>query len=486
MRLVNRTPEEENGISHTRKISLYALLCIVCLLAGMLSAFILIKKESIAAPGMDKLQNVYELLTENWYYGKDIDDLDERLVEQAITGMSTLEEDIHTNYFSLEQAEAFSQVLAGSSVGLGISYYPNEQGNMVIRNVYVNSTADKAGLQPGDVVIQVGDLPTEGTPSEDLISYIKNHDGRETEVKILRNGQEETLTVTPGTFDSTVALQLKDQYGLITLSSFSEHSGKDFADAAARAKRSGASDLIIDLRGNSGGYLSSVRDIASSLLPDDTVIFLEETKDGTRKEIKTTKSYAQLDFDHIYLLQDGSTASASEVLIGALKDNLGAEKVTTIGTQSYGKGTEQVSVPYQDGTSLKYTVAEWLTPNGTSINKVGFTPDVEVKEDDARTVTYREMAEDEVIAADTVADNARAIQTYLAYLGYPADRTDTYFSLQSSAALAQFQSDHGLEPTGNADKATFDTLVDTISYTLNSRLAADDRALNQAIALIQS
>lgn len=474
-------------VKKKKRSSAAAPIILVCLLFFGMGIFVGMQgKQGASSAEFDKLQTVYNTLSDRWYYGSSDQEFKDRLLEQAITGMSTLEEDIHTNYFSLEQAEAFSKALAGSSVGIGIGFYPDANGNMVVKSVYTNSTADKAGLQPGDVIVQVGDQQADGTASEDLIAYIQGREGKDTDLQVVRDGQTMTITVTPGTFDNTVSLQLDpaDEAGIITLSSFSEYSGKDFADAAARARDAGMKNLIIDLRSNSGGYLSAVQDIASSLLPDDTVIFQEQTRDGNRKDLKTSKSYAMLDFDHIYLLQNEGTASASEVLIGALKDNLGDGKVTTIGTQSYGKGTEQVTQPFADGTSIKYTVAEWLTPNGTSINKVGFTPDVEVKESEARTVTYRTMEEGEVIMADSVNDNARALQVYLAYLGYPVDRTDTYFSAAGSQALAAFQADHGFEATGSADQQVMDALVDAVSTRLNSMENQEDQALAKVRELI--
>ena len=246
-------------------------------------------------------------------------------------------------------------------------------------------------------------------------------------------------------------------------------------------------NLILDLRNNTGGYLSAAREIASSFLPDNTVIFKEQTKDGQVKELKTDDNYAQVDFDHIYILQNKNTASASEVLIGALKDNI-PDKVTTIGTNSYGKGTEQVTVPFDDGTSLKYTVAEWLTPNGTSINKVGFQPDVEVTLDEVSTVTYTGTREGEElrIEPDSVNPNAAAVQVYLRFLGYPAERSDEYFSAASSEALKQFQSDNGLEPTGIVDQTTFDRLLEAVGSRLSSEGIDQDEELSTALSIIRN
>lgn len=195
----------------------------------------------------------------------------------------------------------------------------------------------------------------------------------------------------------------------------------------------------------------------------------------------TDGSFAQMDFDNIYVLQNENSASASEVLIGALKDNLG-DKVTTVGTTTYGKGTEQTSIPFTDGTSLKYTIAEWLTPSGESVNNKGIEPDVKVESDNVGSVRYTLMEEDEVIEPDTVAPNARPVQIYLQYLDYPADRTDEYFSVTSSEALKQFQQDHGLEATGKVNQETLDALLAEVGLRLNESRDSEDawlQAVNQ-------
>jgi carboxyl-terminal processing protease len=370
-------------------------------------------------------------------------------------------------------------------VGIGVSFYQGDDGQMVVRQVFINSTAEAAGLQPGDEIIQVGELNTAETSTDDLVSYIKGNEGNTLTLQVVRDGETIEMDVTPGTYDATVSARMEGTTGIVSLASFSENSGRDFAAALEKLKAAGATDLVIDLRDNSGGYLSAARDILSSLLPDDTVIFVEQLADGTQKSLTTTTNYDQIEFDQIAILQNENSASASEVLIGALKDNLGSDKVVTVGTTTYGKGTEQVTVPFSDGTSIKYTIAEWLTPNGTSINGVGFTPDIEVQESEVRTVRYALMDENsESFGADQVNANAKAVQIYLSYLGYPADRTDEYFSAASAAALALFQQDQGLEATGVVDSETFNALVSAVGLELNKNENAEDTALITALETV--
>lgn len=463
----------------TKKLFI-VLLCVLCFGAGI-SVPVILGNSSSNSEEQTKFDAIYSILTNKWYYSNKIKNLDEKLMEQAITGMTTLDKDAHTNYLSLENTQAFSSSLEGSNVGIGITFFMNSNKNIQVTNVYVNSTADKKGLLKGDEIVRVGNLVCNENSSDDLVSYIKKYDGKRLELEYVRDGEHKTVMVTPSEFDSTVALDLQEDHAIITLSSFSENSGKDFANAMGRISKAGVSKVIIDLRNNGGGYLSAALDIASSLLPKDSVVFVEKDKDGNETKQMTTDNYSQVKMDKIVVLQNENTASASECLIGALKDNLG-DCVTTVGTTSYGKGTEQVSVAFKDGTSFKYTIARWYTPNGTSINKKGFTPDIEVELSDVQTVMYKEMDEEDVIYADGVHVNAKALQLFLAYLGYTTDRSDTYFSLTSSAGLTQYQQDHGLEPTGNCDSATFDQLLSDVSTKLNES-KSDDTQLQAALGV---
>lgn len=458
---------------------LIVLLCIACFGAGISVPMILDHTSSVDSKEQKKFDTIYSILNTDWYYSNKIKNLDSTLIEQAITGMATLDKDAHTNYFNLEQAKAFSTSLEGSNVGLGISFYLNENKHFVVSNVYINSTADKKGLKPNDEIISIDDLKCSENDSDSIIKYIKSHEGKSVKIKYLRGGKEYTTNLIPGTFDSTVVCNIYDGYGEIILSSFSENSGKDFSKAMSRLQEAGIKKLVLDLRNNGGGYLNAALEISSSLIPSKSVIFKEKDKNGKIIKQKTKDEFNQVKMDKIVVLQNENTASASEVLIGALKDNLG-DIITTVGTTSYGKGTEQVTVPFSDGTSFKYTVAKWYTPNGTSINKKGFKPDIEVELGEAKTTSYYKFKKKDVIKKDSVDDNAKALQIYLQYLGYSVDRTDTYFSNTSSQGLANFQKDNNLEATGDCDKTTWDLLVEKVLLKMNET-PSDDTQRQKAI-----
>ncbi|MCI9041875.1 S41 family peptidase [Dubosiella newyorkensis] len=464
---------------------LILLLCVACFGAGVSVPMLIEKAKGIDSQEFSKLETVYSLLKNQWYYGAQIENLEDQLIEQSIVGMSSNEIDPHTNYLGLDQAKDFSDALSGSNVGIGTGFYRDADNNMVVKSVFIDSAADQAGIQEGDVITKVGSKMVSDISNEDLITLIQNHDGQNLDITLMRNGEPKNVHVVPGVYDSTVICREFDGYGEIVLSSFSEHSGQDFKKAVERLQEKGIKKIIIDLRNNTGGYLDAAIQIASSLLPKESIVFKEKTRNGKIEESEVLDSYTPAQFDQIVLLQNENSASASEVLIGALKDNL-KDKVTTIGSTSYGKGTKQVLVPFSDGTSLKYTESEWLTPSGESINNKGFAPDVEVEDTAIRQSYYSTQEEDLEFEQDSVNPNAQALQLFLQYLDYPVDRVDSYFSAQSAQALKQFQEDHQLEANGKVDAKTWEVLEQEVSLKMNQKEMEDDVQLQKAIELIKA
>lgn len=458
------------------------ILCIVCMGLGACIPTLLYK--TTKSQEEQKFEKIYETLQNDWYFSKNQKDLSTSLLEQAIQGMTSLEEDPHTNYFTLKQAKQFQSSLDGSTVGLGFSYYENEAGNIVVTTVYLNSAAEQAGLQRGDEITAIDTVSCQDGIKK-VIKYIQSKENQSVLIKFNRDGKDKMVKAKPSSFDSTVALEIFDSYGFVSVNSFSSQTGEDFSKAMKRLSNQGIHKVIIDLRNNTGGYLSAAVDVASSLLPSGSVVLQEKSKDGSTVKRKCNQSIKQVKMDQIVLLQNESTASASEALIGALKEQL-PEQVTTVGTTTYGKGTEQEQLSFKDGTSMKYTVGKWYTPKGKNINKKGFKPDIEVDALEASSVSYEEFEKSDVIQADTVATNAKALQIYLDYLGYLSDRKDEYFSPSSAQALQEFQSDQNLEATGNCDYKTWKRLVTCVNAKIQGNKLSEDPQYLKAIECLQS
>lgn len=436
-----------------------------------------------ASAEMQKLESVYTILNEDWYFGKDIQDLSTTLLEKAISAMAYSESDPHTYYMSQEDAQNFSSSLEGTFVGIGIQFYQNAQGQYVVSAVFENSPAQKAGLQRGDLIISVMGEDCSTLSSGEIQELLALSEDETAQIVIERDGAQQTVSVKPAVVDNTVAAYVEDGYGYVVLSSFAENSGTDMQSALKRIRDAGESKIILDLRDNGGGYLSSALDIAACFLPQDTIVFQSEDRSGERTEYKVTEGYTPISFDQIVILMNENTASASEVLISALDENLG-DQVIMVGNTTYGKGTMQTSVPFSDGTSLKYTTAQWFSSQGKQINGVGITPDVEVALDEARSIGMPNYTEEISVEADSVAAIAKPVQIYLRFLGYDADRSDEYFSQASSRALAQFQRDQGLEADGVIDNETAEALVNAAGVYWNEHEEELDTQKRKAVEII--
>ena len=458
------------------------VLCLACFGLGACIPTLLDK--TTKSQEEQKFEKIYETLQNEWYFSKNQKNLSTTLLEQAIQGMTSLEKDPHTNYFTLKQAKQFQSSLDGSTVGLGFSYYENEAGNIVLTTVYLDSAAEQAGLQRGDEITAIDDVSCQDGIKK-IIKYIQSKENQSVLIKFKRDGKDKIVKAKPSNFDSTVAVEIFDTYGFVTVNSFSSQTGEDFSKAMKRLSNQGIHKVIIDLRNNTGGYLSAAVDVASSLLPSGSVVLQEKSKDGSTVKRKCNQSIKQVKMDQIILLQNESTASASEALIGALKEQL-SDQVTTIGTTTYGKGTEQEQLSFKDGTSMKYTVGKWYTPNGKNINKKGFEPDIEINPLDASSVSYEKFKKKDVIQADTVTTNAKALQVYLSYLGYSVDRQDEYFSPTSAQALQAFQSDQNLEVTGNCDYKTWKRLVTCVNAKIQGNKLSEDPQYLKALEYLES
>lgn len=450
----------------------------ICLAIGVAGGYLL---NSGVAPILDKSDKIRSIMENDWYYADEIEDLDTVLTDRSLQAMTTFSIDPHTQYLTQENAASFSQKLSGINTGIGILFSQTVEHDLYVEGVFMDSQAYQKGLRKGDVITSIDDLICQEKSEDKILDYIQSKDKQMVDITYVRDGQEKTMSVKVDEYDSSVIANLYDDYGELVLTSFSESSQDNVAKALMKMKESGIKKLLIDLRNNTGGYTDTAIDIASCLLPKDSIVFQEKTADDEVKAIKTNRAFDQIKFDQIVILQNGNTASSSEILIGALKENLG-DIVTTVGVNTYGKGTEQKSVHFFDGTTFKYTVAQWLTPNKKSINNLGFIPDVSVEEIPAKSVTYQEMGDTDVIEADTVNDNAKALQVYLQYLGYSVDRVDTYFSKASSQALVQFQKDHGLVASGNCDRKTWDTLLQVVADGLAEQ---SDVQYEKAVSLIE-
>lgn len=313
----------------------------------------------------------------NLLYKKYDGQIDENaLVEGAIKGMTSALEDPYTVFMNKKEYEAFSAQTSGSFSGIGIQIEVKEDKILVV-STFEDSPAKKAGMMPGDVIEKVNGTDVTGKEYEKAVSMMKGPEGTEVSVTVSRNGKE---THTYNIKRAKINLQtvdgemLANNIAYIKISMFDEHTGDNFTNKLKELKGKGAKGLILDLRQNPGGLLPACVDVASNFVPKGKVIV--STVDKYKSENKETSKGGTAIGMPLVVLTDGLTASASEIVSGAIRDyKLG----TLVGEKTFGKGIVQQVIETGSGTALKVTISKYYTPNGENIHKIGIMPDVEVK-----------------------------------------------------------------------------------------------------------
>jgi carboxyl-terminal processing protease len=296
----------------------------------------------------------------------------------AIQGLTASYGDPYTVFFPPVEAKSFNEQISGSFEGVGMEL-DIKDGLLTVVAPLKNTPAYRAGIKSGDIIGMIDKTITQSISLEEAIKKIKGPKGTPVKFTVVRKGEKNPLEITvirDVISIPSIDTEIKDGVFIIHLYNFSENSANAFRGALREFIESGKNKLILDLRGNPGGYLEAAVDMASWFLPSGTVIVREESKNTSENQEFRSRGYNifnnQLKFA---ILIDQGSASASEILAGALSEN---GKAILVGKKSYGKGSVQELVNIDDKTSLKVTIAKWLTPNGISISKEGIKPTIDV------------------------------------------------------------------------------------------------------------
>jgi carboxyl-terminal processing protease len=296
-----------------------------------------------------------------------------------VSGYLSSFKDPYTQYFPPAEAKNFMENIKGSFGGVGMEV-GDRDGFITVIAPLKDSPAMKAGIKAGDIVIKIDGKDVTGMSVEKAVSFIRGDIGTEVTLTILHKGAKtptEIKIVRDEIKVPTLDTEVKNGYFVIHLYSFSAESPELFRQALIKFVESKSNKMIIDLRGNPGGYLESAVAIASMFLEEGKVVVSEKGNREYGENVHRSKGYNTFGPDlKLYVLVDNGSASASEILAGALKDQ-GIAKVA--GIKTYGKGSVQELVELKNGGSVKITVANWYTPNGISITEHGVTPDIELK-----------------------------------------------------------------------------------------------------------
>ena len=318
--------------------------------------------------------------TINEKYPKAENITDQNRVYGAISGLMGSLNDPYSVFFGPDDAKSFEEEIAGNFTGIGMEVGLKDKILTVIAPLK-DTPAYRAKIKPGDKILKIDKTVTSGLGIEEAIKLIRGEKGTTVTLTIFREGNKDPMEIkivrdiiNIPTLDTELR---PDGIFVIKLYSFSANSANLFRNAVKSFTESGTDKLLLDLRGNPGGYLDAAVDISSWFLPGDKTVVTEDYGDNKKPEIFKSKGYNifnnKLKF---VILIDGGSASASEIVAGAMQDN-GMAKL--VGAQSFGKGSVQEAMKITPDTLLKITVAKWLTPNGTSISEKGLTPDYPVE-----------------------------------------------------------------------------------------------------------
>ncbi len=317
-------------------------------------------------------QRIVQELLDRYYKPVDVDQLSQSGVRGTLESL----DDPYTVYLSPEETQAFEEKQKGEYSGIGAALQAEPEG-LVITSVFEGSPAAGAGLEPGDTILMVDEHATAGVAIETSIARIKGEPGTDVELTIQpKSGGEKTVSVTRRTIEipeTSIRMERTggEKIGYIQLYEFGGNAARDVREDIETLTKQGAQSFVLDLRFNGGGLLDQAVDV-TGLFRTGVVTSTKGLHSPlevleTRGPVATTKPLA--------VLVNGYSASASEIVTGALKD---ADRAEIIGTRTFGKGLVQSIIPLGEGSALKLTTAVYLTPNGTSINKKGIAPDIKV------------------------------------------------------------------------------------------------------------
>ena len=285
--------------------------------------------------------------------------------------------DVYSRYYTADEYAQETASTDGAYAGIGVSIQKNKNGGVQIAECYEGGPGAEAGLQTGDVITAINDTDVTDMELSDVVSLIRENKDNTIVLTVFRENEEKSreisVDVTDVELPSVFGEMLDKKTGYIQITQFTGVTPQQYKDMFAELKDKGMERLVIDLRDNPGGLLTSVCDILREILPEGLIVYTED-KYGNREE-ETCDGKHQLDMPLAVLVNENS-ASASEIFAGAVQDH---EVGTIVGTTTYGKGVVQELRQLSDGSAVKLTVSNYYTPNGNSINKVGIKPDVEVK-----------------------------------------------------------------------------------------------------------
>lgn len=425
---------------------------------------------------LNKLNAVIELIETKYYEDVDRDDL----LDGAISGMMEALDDPYSVYMEKDVAQHFSESIEGSFTGIGAEV-TLENGKIIVVSPIKGSPAEHSGLLAKDELISVNGVSLEGLSLQEAVAKIRGPKGTKAKLVVKRSGFTEPIQLVLIRDDidvETVYSTIRpDGIGVIEIRQFSLNTAKRFKDELEKLEDQGIKGLVLDVRNNPGGVLPVVIEISQLMMKEGSTVVQVEDRNGNRE--KTLAKGGEQKAYPIAVLTNKGSASASEILAGALQEAAGA---AVIGEQSFGKGTVQVSYnkALGDGSLVKMTIAKWLTPDGNWIHEKGIKPDIAIEPPDIYTVARLNLQK--TLKPDSYSEQVRSAQIMLHGLGYEPKREDGYFGEETVDAVKKFQSEHSLPVTGEIDGKTAETLEKAVIKWIQNK--ENDTQLLEAVKAV--
>jgi carboxyl-terminal processing protease len=443
-----------------KKEVIWIIACVICMIVGLGGGYFISNHQNsqVAKKSEDIFSQVSQIVNGRFV---DTSESEYSLQERMLAGMIAGLGDPHSSYLTSQQAQDLTTTLNGSFEGIGLSFSTISYGALVLE-VFDQSPADKAGILKGDIITHVEGTSIAGYDSDKIQSVIKGEKDTKVSVQILRDGKKQTFQMKRGNVESSVAYQIRqykgNQIGYIRMTTFGDMTAPLVEEALKSFQKQKIKKICIDLRGNGGGYLDAAQKILDYFISEGEVMYQTQSKNGNKEEYKATSCQKYV-FEKGFILVDGDTASASEVMTSALSEVLSYK---VIGETTYGKGTVQSQIPFSDSSILKLTTSKWLTSQGTWVNKKGIKPDYVVK-----NISLSDFSAAPLKTSyhyDEVNDYIKNMQKELKTLGYKIDRTDGYFSKKTKQILEKFEKDYGLKVNGVYEKDDAKVLLSALTH----------------------
>nr|WP_243458168.1 S41 family peptidase [Sporosarcina sp. Te-1] len=415
-----------------------------------------------------KFYDAYDEVKKNYY-----DDVDEeKMIDGAINGMIESLGDPFSDYLNEQEAQQLNESISSSFEGIGAEIQ-EANGYIKVVSPIKNSPAERAGLLPNDLIMAVDGKSIHGMSSSEAVLLIRGEKGTTVTLSVRRGEAAEPFDVKIERdiipVETVYAEMLGDGIAHIQITSFSEHTYDELLTALDDMEKEGMKGLVVDVRQNPGGMLSTAIDISDLFVQEGKNLFQYEGKDAM-PEVYVASDGKKVKVPVTLVVDDGS-ASASEILAGAMKESA---HIKLIGIKTYGKGTVQTPKDMKDGSNLKLTTAKWLTPDGNWIHNKGIEPDIEVPYPSYASLPYLDPSEE--MKNGMVSPTVQAAEEMLEAVGYNPGEIDGLYDNKTEQAVQQMQKDLSLQVTGILSGDTTFGLMNK----LREKIKKDDPQLQKA------